>query len=264
MHAACCSTPAVIATGYKAKGTMTTLAGQKIYSVGPEDSANVVICVYDIFGYAPQTQQGADLIESATGFRVIMPDLLQGRGAPMDILPPLSEASKGMSGMDEETKKKAQERFAAVFADAGDFQKRIPDLHALAAALRAGGARRVGVYGLCWGGKLAILAANAHVGDFDAIAQAHPTRFDADDYCAVKVPVASFPSESDNHEAQAKLIAMVDQQREIKDLCSFHSYRNMHHGWAGARANLEDPDNLREFQDVYRRLADFFARAFAA
>ncbi|KAJ3176340.1 hypothetical protein HDU87_005382 [Geranomyces variabilis] len=264
MHAACCSTPAVIATDYTPKGTMTTLANQNIYSVGPEDSTNVVICIYDIFGYSSQTKQGADLIASATGFRVIMPDLMQGRGAPMDVLPPLSEASKGMSGLSEEAKKKAMATFGAVFADAGDFQKRIPDLHALADALRAGGARRVGVYGLCWGGKLAILAAGAHVGDFDAIAQAHPTRFDAEDYRNVKVPVASFPSESDNHEAQAELIAMVEQQPEIKNLCSFHSYRNMHHGWAGARANLADPDNLREFQDVYKRLSQFFAGAFAA
>ncbi|KAJ3158726.1 hypothetical protein HDU86_002691 [Geranomyces michiganensis] len=263
MHAACCSIPAVIATGYTPKGSMTTLADQKIYSVGPADSPKVVICVYDIFGYTSQTQQGADRIAEATGFRVIMPDFLQGHGAPMDMMPPLSEAHKGLAALDEESRKKVQARLAAVFADAGDFQKRIPDLHALATALRAGGARRVGVYGLCWGGKLAALAAGTHNGDFDAVAQAHPTQFDADDYRAVTVPIASFPAESDNHDAQEKLIAMVEK-RENRGLCSFHSYRNMHHGWAGARANLENADNLREFEDVYRRLSEFFVTAFAA
>lgn len=32
----------------------------------------------------------------------------------------------------------------------------------------------------------------------------------------------------------------------------------MHHGWAAARAKLNDPENLKEYEDVYGRLARFF------
>jgi dienelactone hydrolase len=34
--------------------------------------------------------------------------------------------------------------------------------------------------------------------------------------------------------------------------------RDRHHGWAAARANLDDPENKKAFEDVYGRLATFF------
>jgi hypothetical protein len=33
-----------------------------------------------------------------------------------------------------------------------------------------------------------------------------------------------------------------------------------HHGWAAARADLNGPENRRQYDDVYQRLADYFAR----
>jgi hypothetical protein len=36
-----------------------------------------------------------------------------------------------------------------------------------------------------------------------------------------------------------------------------------HHGWAAARADLSDPENRKQFDDVYQRLADYFARVNA-
>jgi hypothetical protein len=35
----------------------------------------------------------------------------------------------------------------------------------------------------------------------------------------------------------------------------------MHHGWGGARADLENEDNKAAFTDVYGRLATFFKNA---
>ncbi|WWC64735.1 uncharacterized protein I303_107346 [Kwoniella dejecticola CBS 10117] len=31
-----------------------------------------------------------------------------------------------------------------------------------------------------------------------------------------------------------------------------------HHGWAAARANLNDAENLKQYEDVYQRTADYF------
>jgi hypothetical protein len=42
---------------------------------------------------------------------------------------------------------------------------------------------------------------------------------------------------------------------------AYRLYANMHHGWAGARADLEDEENKEEFGDVYSRLAGFFKNA---
>jgi hypothetical protein len=33
-----------------------------------------------------------------------------------------------------------------------------------------------------------------------------------------------------------------------------------HHGWAAARADLKDEENLKQFEDVYKRLADYFGQ----
>ena len=35
-----------------------------------------------------------------------------------------------------------------------------------------------------------------------------------------------------------------------------------HHGWAAARADLDDEENIKQFEDVYKRLADFFSKNF--
>lgn len=45
------------------------------------------------------------------------------------------------------------------------------------------------------------------------------------------------------------------------DKNAYRVYPTMHHGWGGARADLEDEENKREFEDVYGRLATFFKNA---
>jgi hypothetical protein len=48
---------------------------------------------------------------------------------------------------------------------------------------------------------------------------------------------------------------------EFKEKNAYRVYQNMHHGWAGARADLDKEDNFREFTDVYGRLGTFFKNA---
>lgn len=44
-------------------------------------------------------------------------------------------------------------------------------------------------------------------------------------------------------------------------MCTLHSSR--FHGWAAARGDLKDPENKKEYEDVYGRLADFFKKVNA-
>lgn len=39
-------------------------------------------------------------------------------------------------------------------------------------------------------------------------------------------------------------------------------YDTMHHGWAAARGDLNNEENLKEFQDVYARIVAFIGRIF--
>ena len=54
---------------------MEKVAGFDAYVVGPADSKNVLVCVYDIFGFWDTTKQSADLLSEALHVKVIMPDL---------------------------------------------------------------------------------------------------------------------------------------------------------------------------------------------
>lgn len=62
---ACCTVPPVVSDGYKEKGSWTTVDGMKTYATGPGDAKSAILVVYDIFGFFPQTLQGADIL--ATG-----------------------------------------------------------------------------------------------------------------------------------------------------------------------------------------------------
>lgn len=37
-------------------------------------------------------------------------------------------------------------------------------------------------------------------------------------------------------------------------------YPTMHHGWMGARSDLKDEENVKEFERGYKQAADFFAK----
>merc|ERR1711990_893498 len=154
-NSACCSIPPV-QSDYKSQGTYTTLGGLKTYSVGSNDAKKALVCCYDIFGYYPQTEQGADILAKELGIRVVMPDFLEGKPWPNDNFPP----------KDDESKKKLDEWFGTVAAP-GRVQ---PMVAKVAEELKSNGVESLGMYGFCWGGKMTILA--AHSGSpFSASAQ---------------------------------------------------------------------------------------------
>jgi hypothetical protein len=56
---ACCTIPAVVQEDYTPKGDYTEFDGMKTYITGPADSKRALLFVYDVFGLASQTLQGA-------------------------------------------------------------------------------------------------------------------------------------------------------------------------------------------------------------
>lgn len=132
----CCTLPAV-QSSYSPEGSDVTVGGLTTYAVGPADSQVVIVCVFDIFGFWPQTKQGADLISKALCARVLIPDFFGGKPLPIDILP-----------FDTPEKQKVRDEF---FTGRGSFAARAQDLINIGKELKAGGATTVGVYGLCWG-----------------------------------------------------------------------------------------------------------------
>jgi len=73
---ACCSVPPVVSEGYKEKGEWITINGMKTYATGPKDAKSALLVVYDIFGFFPQTLQGADILAHSDKdhqYQVFMP-----------------------------------------------------------------------------------------------------------------------------------------------------------------------------------------------
>lgn len=73
---ACCTVPPVVSEGYKEKGEFITINGMKTYATGPKDAKSALLVVYDIFGFFPQTLQGADILAHSDKdhqYQVFMP-----------------------------------------------------------------------------------------------------------------------------------------------------------------------------------------------
>ena len=102
--------------------------------------------------------------------------------------------------------------------------------------------KKVGVFGMCYGGKVVILASNQPGTAIDASAQAHPARLSAEDAKALITPHLILAS---NGEAAEDVTAFDEVEKPNGS--ETHTYPTMHHGWMGARAKLHEPDNAKEF-----------------
>ncbi|KAG6812066.1 hypothetical protein H0H92_004597 [Tricholoma furcatifolium] len=224
-NVACCSIPPVH-SDYSPKGTFKPFGKfNKVYVTGPEDSDSKIVCVFDIFGFFPQTQQGADIIASALKATVYMPDFFEPHGPfPIDNFPPKTEKEKH----------DLQNFFGGTASPPAAIKK----LTEFGQTLKSSGAKHIGVYGFCWGGKVTISAGGAST-PFDAVAIVHPAMLSAADAEKLTVPLAIYPSKDEPV-----------------------TEGNRFHGWAAARGDLNNSENKKEFKDVYARLAQFYCKVF--
>lgn len=135
---------------------------------GPSTATRAVITIYDVFGFCPQTLQGADRLAQLLGDTLILvPDFLEGNYVQHDWLPP-------------DTPEK-QSLFVAFRSGPGALE---PNVAALLRVRNAVGEKwpavdaHVAVGGLCWGGKVSVMAClDGNEGQgrkFNVIWTAHP------------------------------------------------------------------------------------------
>ncbi|KAH9891060.1 Alpha/Beta hydrolase protein [Cubamyces lactineus] len=246
-NVACCTIPPV-KSDYQPKGSYKSYAGfSKVYVTGPEKPGNVaLVCVYDIFGFKPQTQQGADILAEKLNAQVLMPDFFEpAQPWPVDKFPPQTDEEKG--------------KLQAFFGGPAKPQDAVSKLINVGKALKSEGAGWVGTFGFCWGGKVTILAGSAASTPFDAVAAIHPAMLNHGDVTELKVPLGLYPS-NDEPVDESKQILEIISKKPISDKSDYKLYDSFH-GFAAARANLDDPENKRHYEDLYARLATFFAKA---
>lgn len=215
---------------------------------GDKSSPNVLLNIYDIFGFWDTTKQGADLLADSTKYKIVMPDFLRNHPWPIDAFPPRDEAEG--------------KKFGEWLESIGNIGERVKDVEAVVKDLKANGAQKVGLYGFCWGGKVASQLAGPG-SPFAGVSLVHPAFITPEDAKNFTVPVGFFPSKDEPKKDAEEFWSII--QKEHADLASKSQYKyydENHHGFAAARANLEDKSNYFAFQDVYTRLADFFCTVF--
>ncbi|KAF9023417.1 hypothetical protein BDZ89DRAFT_1102696 [Hymenopellis radicata] len=233
-----------VLSDYQPKGAIKPFADfQKVYVTGPATSDNAIVCIFDIFGFFPQTQQGADIVASTLNTTVYMPDFFEP-DAPFDIakFPPKTDQQKG--------------DLQAFFGSTANPSAAITKLKTFGESLKANGSKRVGVYGMCWGGKVAVSSGGEST-PFDAVAILHPAMLSVDDASKLTVPLGMYVSGDEPVDEYEKIVDVVSK-KPFSDKCDAKNYSNMFHGWGAARADLKNEENLKEFEDVYSRLVSFF------
>ncbi|KAI1109431.1 alpha/beta-hydrolase [Nemania sp. NC0429] len=239
---ACCNIPPIVSGPYDVKGTYETLSGYKTYVTGPSDTTKGLITVYDIFGYYPQTLQGADILASSgtTKYKVFIPDWFDGEPAELAWLPPdTEEKAEKLSG----------------------FFKRFPP--GVIASLLPGYVKDVSdkypeikewaIIGYCWGGKVASLVAAAPENPFKAGVSIHPAMVDPKDAEGIKIPFALLASKNEDAESVKKFGDGLKVPKHIE------TFSDQIHGWMAARANLEDERVASEYKRGYSVVLDFLS-----
>ncbi|OLL26658.1 putative AIM2 family protein [Neolecta irregularis DAH-3] len=242
MSNTCCPTtiPPVVGSNYQTKGTHLTADNVTYYSVGKKNSETALICFYDIFGLQIPTLQGADILSAALGCRVIMPDFFKGNAWPLSNFPP---------------------------SDQGEFKKWLepfyyPGIQSIISQFvdmaRNDGAKKIGAYGFCWGGKMVVKTGKT----FAAIALCHPAFITGEDAAGVEVPLALFPSDNEN-KADMDLFWSKLESKSFYDKCVRKDYKaeGAHHGFMAARADWDNPENKKKATDAYGVLVTFFKNA---
>lgn len=243
---ACCTIPPV-QSDYTPKGTFKSIGGfNKVYVTGPANTDKAIVCVFDIFGYFPQTQQGADIIGDQLNATVYMPDFFEpGQAFDIGRYPPKSK----------EDEQAIQDFFGGVASPPDAVKK----LTAFGNHLKSQGVAKIGTYGFCWGGKVVVCASGDNT-PFSASAIVHPAMLSVDDAQKLTIPFAIYPSKDEPVDEFEKIVEVL-KAKPFADLSDHKYYSEMFHGWAAARGNLKDADNQKAYEDVYGRLVSFFKAA---
>ena len=135
---------------------------------GPDNATRAVIDIYDVFGPASQTLQGADRLSQHLGdCLVFVPDFLDGTYVQPEWLP-----------ADTPEKQKLFGEFRAGVGNAGKAVERLIRVRKEIGEKYPAVEGHVVVGGLCWGGKISVLACgpgNEGAGrKFNASWTAHP------------------------------------------------------------------------------------------
>ncbi|OBR08655.1 Dienelactone hydrolase [Colletotrichum higginsianum IMI 349063] len=241
----CCNIPPVVSKGYEVKGTYEEIGGKKTYVTGPSDAKKAIVVVYDIFGYFPQTLQGADILATSGSekYRVFIPDWFVGEPCPIEWFPPnTEEKQKNLGGFFQ---KFPPPNIASL----------VPD-YVKAVQSKYSSLESFGVLGYCWGGKVVSLVTSGESNPFKVGAEIHPAMVEPEDAKGIKIPLILLASKDEPEEDVKKFEGNLSVAKHVE------TFKDQIHGWMAARSDLEDPRVKEEYTRGYKTVLEFFAKNF--
>ncbi|KAJ5600967.1 hypothetical protein N7450_002034 [Penicillium hetheringtonii] len=199
------------------------------YVTGNTDSTIGLVDIYDIFGLASQTIQGADLLAARLNAVVVIPDFFKGEALEHSVIPPDTDEKKKRIGDFLATNANIERNVCVLLAAMPEYRSRFPSVVKWAAN------------GFCWGGKVTILASGSNT-PFVATSQCHPALMDLKDAQSVSIPHLVLASKDEDAETVAAYGPLVAPSGGAVE-----TYSKMWHGWMGARADLENEECHAEY-----------------
>jgi len=217
----------------------------KTYVTGSSSATTGILVIYDIFGYFPQTLQGADILATSDkdhSYQVFIPDWFHGQPADIAWYPPT----------DDEKKRKLGEFFQGIGAPA----KAAPKVPSVLKDIEAKypNIKTWGVVGFCWGGKIVSMATSAPTNPFKAGAQCHPAMVDPSEAEKISIPMCMLASKDEPVEDVKKFEATLKGPKHVE------IFEDQIHGWMTARGDLEDEKVKKEYERGYKTLLEFFGK----
>jgi len=240
---ACCNTPAIVGKGYNEKGSYITVDGMKTYATGPSSATRGILVVFDIFGFFPQTLQGADILahsDSEKQYQVFMPDFFEGKPADISWYPPQTDEQKEKLGAFFQNQAAPDKTVPRVPKVIKEIQSKHPEI------------KEWGVVGYCWGGKIVNLVSQNGT-PFKSAAVAHPAMVDAKDAPNLTIPILVIPSSGEDKND----VAAYEKELKVKHEVD-HRFEAEIHGFMAARSNLEDPKQAAAYEKGYQKLLSWF------
>lgn len=250
---ACCTVPAVLHEGYEPKGSYSTFEGAKTYVTGSSSAKAGILMIADIFGFFPQTLQGADILASGDKeqqYQVFIPGEYHLSTQPGQQLMALQTSSTASPSPSRSTlprtyvyiqieqltaltthEQKDDEAYLGKFFDnEASIPKALERIPKFLKAFEAHNSniKSWALVGFCWGGKVVNLSSKKG-SLFKAAAVAHPAFVDPDDAPEVEIPFLSLPSKDEDKEAVEKW------QKGLKVKNQVEFFPDQIHGFMAAR-----------------------------
>ncbi|EED22789.1 hypothetical protein TSTA_062760 [Talaromyces stipitatus ATCC 10500] len=249
---ACCETPVPHnVADYQAQGEWLDILGEKVYVVGDKAANRAIVWVFDIFGYSPQTLRGADvvaanLLSSSKGpVTVLIPDWFDGTVADKAWVPPVTDDQAAKLGNFIKTKAAPELVVPRVlkFAEAlKQHQTILPNI------------QNLGIFGFCWGGKLASIACQkSSDGVFAVAVQTSPSKADPEEARNISVPMALILSKDEDLPTMKRFYDNIPTPYKLLE-----RFDDQIHGFMSGRGDLSDPGVKAEVERGYNQAVEFF------